>query len=530
MVEWPSLRLDVRGELCSNTYVFVKCDRENDIAPSTKLPSIEYQWQTYYMIPSTFEFPKRWTKVRSVSDREVLSNGRATFPIDAYELPSDEEITQEIDQYLREVCSAKRRREAREVTRRAESDLYASSVWIADETPMLVEGLMRENGVSVFYGAFDEFKTTLVLDIMAHVACGANWQGRKVKPRPVIWYALEGGDEIPTRLRALERRLRNVEAPWGRAPLPITVRDRIPDDYTSWRVELYRLTQRWADLFKARVELDELPIGEGEEVSDYDTLYPEPGTNPDGNNVAPIVVIDTLSIALGGEDEKGPGAASFIQNCLDLMKLRPDLEPPDTLEHDYNIEERDRWQELNGYKWDEYLDYPVASHVIVIHHQTKTGSEIAGHRAIAADTHGLYRVHRFGRLSDNQRPYAGQLTPMRTKGIARPSPIRFEVDVVPVEDTQQTAVVIKNKAADIPAEFQPVIAAFRELEDQQEISSAILNECLDTVAARPERTGAAKRQARKRILARLLALGIVEPIENADSGRVEFYRLHATTI
>ena len=35
---------------------------------------------------------------------------------------------------------------------------------------MLIDGLMRERGVSVFYGDFDEFKTTLVLDMMAHVA------------------------------------------------------------------------------------------------------------------------------------------------------------------------------------------------------------------------------------------------------------------------------------------------------------------------------------------------------------------------
>jgi len=47
---------------------------------------------------------------------------------------------------------------------------------------MLIEGLMRERGVSLVYGDFDEFKTTLVLDMMAHVAMGVPWQGRDLVP------------------------------------------------------------------------------------------------------------------------------------------------------------------------------------------------------------------------------------------------------------------------------------------------------------------------------------------------------------
>ena len=49
---------------------------------------------------------------------------------------------------------------------RSSGDFFASRAEIDAETPMLIEGLMRERGVSVFYGAFDEFKTTLVLDIL----------------------------------------------------------------------------------------------------------------------------------------------------------------------------------------------------------------------------------------------------------------------------------------------------------------------------------------------------------------------------
>ncbi len=193
-------------------------------------------------------------------------------------------------------------------------------------------------------------------------------------------------------------------------------------------------------------------------------------------------------------------------------------------------EARAQWREETGRDPDDLLDYPVASHVIIIHHQTKTGIEFAGHRAIAANTHGLYRVHRFGKIADAERPYAGQLTPQRVKGIPRPRPIRFEVGVVPVEGTRQTAVVIKSKAADIPAALRPAIAALSELEDHEEISRAALNACIDIVAGKRGKSGDALRQARKRVREQLEASGVIEPVENQDTGRVEFYRFHGAAV
>jgi hypothetical protein len=93
---------------------------------------------------------------------------------------------------------------------------------------------------------------------------------------------------------------------------------------------------------------------------------------------------------------------------------------------------------------------PVAEHVSIAHHATKSGTDFGGHRAIGADTHGLYRIHRFGSMANTERPYAGQLTPLRVKSIARLAPMRFEVQVVPVEGTEQTAAILKDKAAEIP--------------------------------------------------------------------------------
>lgn len=189
-----------------NEYLFVKADHERDVKPPPTLPSIAHGASIYFLVPSDVDLPGHWDYRRlPYLPANVAREGEAFIP-EADNWPSDEDIEREIKRHDHAVLEARETREARETLEKAGHDLYASAARIDHETPMLVEGLMRERGVSVFYGAFDEFKTTLVLDIVAHVACGADWQGRKVEPRPVIWYALEGADEIPVRRRALTGR------------------------------------------------------------------------------------------------------------------------------------------------------------------------------------------------------------------------------------------------------------------------------------------------------------------------------------
>lgn len=238
----------------------------------------------------------------------------------------------------------------------------------------------------------------------------------------------------------------------------------------------------------------------------------------------PVIVIDTLSLALGGEDEKGPKAAGFINDCLDLLKERPDIGNP--YDWDTDAGKYDEWYRENPEIAD--INYPVAAHVIIIHHQTKTGIDFAGHRAIAANTSGLYRVHRFGKITDTERPFAGQLTPIRVMGIPRPAPIRFDVDVAPVDGTKQTAAILRDKATAIPKDLMPVIEALCELENPGAITPADLNECLDVVAARGAKDGPAKRKARQRHREKLEAAGVIEPVED-ENGKVAFYRFHDTS-
>jgi len=189
-------------------YLFVKVHHDNEVAPPATLPSIKHADSIYFLIPGDIGLPDHWEKKASpYLAEDTAREGVAFIPESAADWLDDDKfdhatIIEAIEKHHAAARKAGQDREAKELLereRRPSAGLYASAVWIDQETPMLIEGLMRERGVSVIYGAFDEFKTTLVLDMVAHVAMGAPWQGRKVEPRPVIWYALEGKEEIPFR-------------------------------------------------------------------------------------------------------------------------------------------------------------------------------------------------------------------------------------------------------------------------------------------------------------------------------------------
>lgn len=507
-------------------YLFITCAYDVEVPLPAKLPCVVQDSRVDFLIPIEVDLPDHW---KSKASPRLYCNPDSP----AYIPPQSDDLTSEppfdgakvVDAfrgYADAVFDATRVRNAKsrlETARSGSAGLYGSAARIDEATPMLIDGLMRERGVSVVYGDFDEFKTTLVLDMMAHVAMGAPWQGRTVLPRPVIWYALEGADELPARLRALEGAIAGADPAWGNDLAPVTVRDRIPEAPRQWRAEISRITEQWDDLIGARETLGQMPSEARIDPRNGDSYTRQRYPDELFNGCQPVVVIDTLSLALGGEDEKGPRAVGFINECLDLLKARPDMARPDFS----SVDDETKWEK--DHPGEGYLmEHPVASHIIVIHHQTKTGTDFAGHRAIAANTQGLYRVHRFGSLNDADRPYAGQLTPMRVKGIPRPAPVRFEVEIVSITGTRQTAAILKDKVAAVPKELLPAIAALRDLAGHEAITPSDLNLCLDVVAAGEGKKDSAIRMARKRSLEKLTAAGVIEP--NDDDGKVTSYRFH----
>ncbi len=215
-----------------------------------------------------------------------------------------------------------------------------------------------------------------------------------------------------------------------------------------------------------------------------------------------VVVIDTLSMALGEHDEKGPKAVAFVNDCLNLLKLDPEAESKTWRYH------------------------PPVDHVIIIHHQTKTSTEFAGHRAIAGNTSGLYRVFRHGKRMDEERPMSFTVHAIRTKGMLRPPKMRLEAEVVSVPGADRQTVLVKDKAKSIPKKLMPIIEALRGLDDHEDISKADVNACLDVISKGSDN---AKRAARKRNFEVLTKAGVLEPVED-DSGKVTTYRFHDTGV
>ena len=68
----------------------------------------------------------------------------------------------------------------------------------------IVRGVLPRDGLAVVYGPSGSGKSFLVLDILACVSDGREWFGRKVRPVPVIYCALEGEAGLSQRMQAYQ--------------------------------------------------------------------------------------------------------------------------------------------------------------------------------------------------------------------------------------------------------------------------------------------------------------------------------------
>jgi hypothetical protein len=155
----------------------------------------------------------------------------------------------------------------KEIRQRAEGD--------AD---MLVKGLVPSEGFGILYGSPKAFKSFIAIDLCYRVANGRTWAGRAVRQGAAVYVAAEGASGIPKRVEGAKAALAVDESPFFLIPAAPNL---------------------------------------GSPRGDLNTLI----ASIDGAGIAPsIIVIDTLSQCLGGNDENGSGMIAFTRLATALAK------------------------------------------------------------------------------------------------------------------------------------------------------------------------------------------------------------------
>jgi hypothetical protein len=104
----------------------------------------------------------------------------------------------------------------------------------------LVKGILPNVGLVVVWGAPKCGKSFYVFDMVAHVAAGWEYRGRRVKQRPVVYFALEGQEGFVARVEAFRQAHAVTDIPFylsaDRIVLPQdggavvqSIRDQFPD-------------------------------------------------------------------------------------------------------------------------------------------------------------------------------------------------------------------------------------------------------------------------------------------------------------
>ncbi len=138
--------------------------------------------------------------------------------------------------------------------------------------PYLIKRWLTAGTMSVIYGPSHVGKTFMALDMAAHVACGVQWNGCRVKSGRVLYIACEGEAGISERFAALRAKFPDLDgAPFMLLPTKI-------------------------DLFEG-VDCHALAYA----VSEFD---------PD------MIIVDTMSRAMGdGDENKSQDMNRFVHSC-----------------------------------------------------------------------------------------------------------------------------------------------------------------------------------------------------------------------
>jgi RecA-family ATPase len=146
-----------------------------------------------------------------------------------------------------------------------------------------IAGVLPEEGLAVIHGKPKTKKSFVVDDWAMSVARGALWAGRSVTHGPVVIVAGEGGKGRRKRLVAYRKR-HNVQKG---VPLILIVARPNLGTRVGDRVKLYK---------------------------SIDAALAKRGLPPPR-----LIIIDTLSSVMGGEDQNKQGMSNFIDNCLAIV-------------------------------------------------------------------------------------------------------------------------------------------------------------------------------------------------------------------
>lgn len=151
---------------------------------------------------------------------------------------------------------------------------------------MLVEGLIPVGGLVGIYGAPGCGKSFFAKDVCRAIETGALWRGKLVRQGLVVYIAAEGGTGFRLRMRAY--------------------RQSHPDlDYGA-----FRLITACPNLGTKRGDLPDLIAAIRDAAADY-------GDRP------ALIMIDTCSQVIAGEDENGSGMTTLLFNCRALQSAFP---------------------------------------------------------------------------------------------------------------------------------------------------------------------------------------------------------------
>ncbi len=167
------------------------------------------------------------------------------------------------------------------------------------EQRWIVKNIIPDAGIGTVFGDSGTFKSFIALDLLAHVARGAQWFGKRVKRAPCVYVPLEGRGGIPKRVAA-----------WCQAQMAMQTQFSIdPETLKFTFVAPERVTTNIAFIMEPlnlRNDADR-----GKLVS----------TLVNAGLAGGIILIDTLAQAGGGLDENSSeGMGELIRIMQDLQR------------------------------------------------------------------------------------------------------------------------------------------------------------------------------------------------------------------